>query len=565
MATQLQIRRGTTAQMNAFTGAEGELAVNTSTDTVHVHDGSTAGGFALAKADGSNIGTYAGSFTTISASGAITGNVTGNLTGSVLTAAQTNITSVGTLSSLAVTGALTVDTNTLVVDATNNRVGIGTSSPRTLVNASSATGAILTLESSDTSLTTNGVIGGIDFYSNDSSTNGTGAKVNIRAIGQNSSGTATALTFGTSSSGSATAVEAFRADASGNLLVGITSAYTGGKLSVNGGIVQPSGAQNVIGVYGTSGLQVIGVTGGDNVIGTMGANEPLVLRTGSVERMRIDQNGWVNVNANIATDNPADSAGLHFGWNYSNAEGESLIVFNKGGGSVGGLLFSDNSANGTPAERMRIDSSGRLLVGLTGASGYGTVETDTLTTSGQCILARAGGNLLVGKTVTSVSTVGVLIQPSGNIVASPSTVDTYGLYASGNYKFYVGVNGTVYAVNTTISGISDVRYKENIRDLDDGLSKVMQLQPRKFDWKEGKGKDIANDRGFIAQEFEEVFPDLVSEWKDPAPEGEEPYKAVRADLIPTLVKAIQEQQATIESQAAAITDLTTRLTALENT
>jgi hypothetical protein len=35
-------------------------------------------------------------------------------------------------------------------------------------------------------------------------------------------------------------------------------------------------------------------------------------------------------------------------------------------------------------------------------------------------------------------------------------------------------------------------------------------------------------------------------------------------MIPSLVKAIQQQQATIESQAAAITDLTTRLTALEN-
>ena len=57
MATQLQIRRGTTSQMNAFTGAEGELAVNTTTDTVHVHDGSTAGGHALAKADGANIAT----------------------------------------------------------------------------------------------------------------------------------------------------------------------------------------------------------------------------------------------------------------------------------------------------------------------------------------------------------------------------------------------------------------------------------------------------------------------------------------------------------------------------
>jgi len=154
MATQLQIRRGTTAQMNAFTGAEGELAVNTTTDTLHVHDGATAGGKALARADGSNIATYAGSFstlaasgaatlntlassgatltggtingvtvgatipstgafTTIAASGAITGNVTGNLTGSVLTAAQTNITSVGTLSTLAVTGTadVTLDLN----------------------------------------------------------------------------------------------------------------------------------------------------------------------------------------------------------------------------------------------------------------------------------------------------------------------------------------------------------------------------------------------------------------------------------------------------------------------
>lgn len=109
MATQLQIRRGTTSQMNAFTGAEGELAVNTTTDTVHVHDGSTAGGHALAKADGSNIAAYAGSFTTISASGTITGNVTGNITGSVLTAAQTNITSLGTLSALTVSGDLDVD------------------------------------------------------------------------------------------------------------------------------------------------------------------------------------------------------------------------------------------------------------------------------------------------------------------------------------------------------------------------------------------------------------------------------------------------------------------------
>ena len=51
------------------------------------------------------------------------------LTGTLSTAAQTNVTSLGTLTSLAVTGDLTVDTTTLKVDSTNNRVGIRTSSP----------------------------------------------------------------------------------------------------------------------------------------------------------------------------------------------------------------------------------------------------------------------------------------------------------------------------------------------------------------------------------------------------------------------------------------------------
>lgn len=50
MATVVQFRRGNTASIAAFTGAEGELAVNTDTDVVHVQDGSTAGGFALQKA-----------------------------------------------------------------------------------------------------------------------------------------------------------------------------------------------------------------------------------------------------------------------------------------------------------------------------------------------------------------------------------------------------------------------------------------------------------------------------------------------------------------------------------
>ena len=73
----------------------------------------------------------------ILASGSVTGS---SLVGTITTPSQTSITSVGTLSSLTVTGSLTVDTNTLKIDPTNNRVGIVTTTP---TQALDVTGNIL--------------------------------------------------------------------------------------------------------------------------------------------------------------------------------------------------------------------------------------------------------------------------------------------------------------------------------------------------------------------------------------------------------------------------------------
>ena len=47
MPTQLQFRRGTTAQNNSFTGAVGELSIDTDTKNIRIHDGSNAGGAEL--------------------------------------------------------------------------------------------------------------------------------------------------------------------------------------------------------------------------------------------------------------------------------------------------------------------------------------------------------------------------------------------------------------------------------------------------------------------------------------------------------------------------------------
>jgi hypothetical protein len=168
----------------------------------------------------------------------------------------------------------------------------------------------------------------------------------------------------------------------------------------------------------------------------------------------------------------------------------------------------------------------------------------------------ASGNLLVGKSSAVATAVGIQFQPLGTsyhtLSASTNADTTLLVYSTGAaaYRFYVGLGGTVFATNTTISAISDARLKENVQDLDVGLGAILALKPRKFDWKAGKGKDIKGDRGFIAQEFEQVFPQLVDDWADPAPEGEAPYKSVRQDLIPVLVKAIQELTARVAALEA---------------
>ena len=123
------------------------------------------------------------------------------------------------------------------------------------------------------------------------------------------------------------------------------------------------------------------------------------------------------------------------------------------------------------------------------------------------------------------------------------------------YRFKVNAAGTVFATNTTISSISDLRFKENIKDIDYGLETILALKPRTFDWKNGQGKNIKNDRGFIAQEFEQIFPDLVDVWEDNAQIGEEPYKSIRQDLIPVLVKAIQELSAKNDALQSQINEL----------
>ena len=87
-----------------------------------------------------------------------TGTLVANLEGTIQTASQTNITAVGTLTSATVSGDLTVDTSTLKVDSSNNRVGIGTATPATALDVSGSGGNYIATFQNTTSGTPYGVI-----------------------------------------------------------------------------------------------------------------------------------------------------------------------------------------------------------------------------------------------------------------------------------------------------------------------------------------------------------------------------------------------------------------------
>jgi hypothetical protein len=75
----------------------------------------------------------------------------------------------------------------------------------------------------------------------------------------------------------------------------------------------------------------------------------------------------------------------------------------------------------------------------------------------------------------------------------------------------------------------------------------MALRPRRFDWKNGDGENVA---GFIAQEVETVLPDLVSDYNYTADETKKSLKM--GDILPTLVKAVQELKAEVDSLKAQL-------------
>lgn len=120
----------------------------------------------------------------------------------------------------------------------------------------------------------------------------------------------------------------------------------------------------------------------------------------------------------------------------------------------------------------------------------------------------------------------------------------------------LSVGGTITAVGTITS--SDATLKKNVHDLDNILDRISDLRPVSFEWK-GKRKPAGTQYGFIAQEVQKSFPELVVK----TPSG---TLGVKYDqLSPILLKAMQEMIIQNQEMITQNQELRSRIEALEQT
>ena len=597
MTTAVQRRRGTNTEHASFTGLEGEISVNTTNESVHVHDGSTAGGFELMRADGANSTVTLGDISGVTAGtglsgGGTTGTVTLDIDGTVATLAGTqtftnktltspilNTPTIGT--SFTIGGATITETELEILDGATvtttelNYVDGVTSSIQTQIDAK----APLASPSFTGNVSVGGTVDGRDVATDGTKLDGIEASAdvtdtaNVTAAGAvmdselTSEASVKALNQGVATTdspafaGLTVDTDTLAVDSTNNR-VGIGTASPSRTLHSKGG----SGISTT-GKFEAGGSQVYvqlsssGQADGDSGYIGYDSSKNLTLFTDNTERMRINSSG----NVGIGTSSPTSKLHLYKTGtsdnkltiqNGQNAYASILdLRANNDGGAIynsltsttdggtqhwkiwGGAASSTMAFSTGGSERMRIDSSGNLLVGNTdrntivsnGASGVaigGDGFIGASRTNESLVLNRedSDGNIAVfrkdGTTVGSISTYGGNRIAVGNgdtnlafIATSDVIVPAYQTSNRDN-AIDLGTSSVrfddIYATNGTIQ-TSDRNEKQDIAELSDAEQRVAVACKglmRKFRWKDSvaeKGNDARIHFGIIAQDLQDAF------------------------------------------------------------
>lgn len=276
----------------------------------------------------------------------------------------------------------------------------------------------------------------------------------------------------------------------------------------------------------SSNLGVLGF-GGTGTVMALRADGNVGIGTTS-PAAKLDVNGDARVGGDLSVVNDIRLGGTHQIFDSANG------VVNWG--PNGNFYFRTLSTQGDAGTY-----TNRMMIGSTGNVGIGTISP--------------GANLEVNFTYTASN----IIPGYGLRIRNG---DYYWDFATNNYgtdrDLFLYFNGTqrVRIEDTTgeYHSYSDRRLKKTIRPMEPVLDKVLQLKPSTFLFNEQPDSD-APSIGFIAQDVQEIFPDLVNE---------DEYLSLRYDDFGILaIAAIQEQQAKIDALETQVADLQAQLKELE--
>ena len=293
-------------------------------------------------------------------------------------------------------------------------------------------------------------------------------------------------------------------------------------------------------------------SGFGGIVSTGDSSGDLQLQTAGTTAVTINTSQNVGIGTNIPTFKlVAANSSTDGGWIYSSSVTSILGLGGYSGASDGafslrydrstGTITFNGGLRDTPVERMRIDSSGNLLVGTTSAIN-GTARLDISAPTGNNVALTLKNDAGAGQWTSQIWN---SATSGNNAFMQFATEGTY----TGRGSIDYNRAGNAVRYNTS----SDQRLKENIVDSSSAIPLLESIKIRSFDWKE-TGFHV--DYGVIAQELNEVVPDAVSIGDDNQ-DGmvKRSWGVDTSVLVPAMIKAIQEQQTIINDLKARIETL----------
>tara|TARA_R100001082_G_C4355954_1_gene156896 strand:+ start:77 stop:1741 length:1665 start_codon:yes stop_codon:yes gene_type:complete len=416
------------------------------------------------------------------------------------------------------------DTRLFFLDAGTDRIGIGVdSAPLSKLHVQDVEGTTLTLGNTAAAASDGDYLSGIDFHIKDNNDTTGATCASIRTFAdQNHTASAkgTALALFTVDDDTTTLDERLRITHNGNVGIGTTT-----PTSPDGSNADNSNNGKVFTIYGDSpAINLIHNTAG-------GAS------AGSTDYAAI------NFGRNGSSSNPYRAV---IGYKQSDdilrISANNHIAFDTGG---------DINAN----ERMRIDSSGRLMIGVTSTS-HASTNADDLCVGNNDSSSESG--ITLGSTAASTIRFADSASGSAGIIEYAHSADTMKFTTATSVRLTIDGSGNIGAPSgTNIYNASDLRLKKNVVDLDKGLSAIKSLRPISFNWIDGFcDEEKQTLYGFIAQEVENVDINLVQEFGSGTVtlENQTIDNALTVNekfIIPMLVKAIQELEVKVAALEAA--------------